>query len=143
MKTQGNTILVTGGGTGIGFCMAQAFDRAGNQVLICGRREEKLLEAQKRLPALAVMACDVSSEEGRESLAQWAVSRGVNILVNNAGMQRMVDFKRGLPALAEGDNEIRCNLEGPVYLTARLVPHLIRGSRANFEQIFQRMNAGR
>jgi uncharacterized oxidoreductase len=130
MKTSGNTILITGGATGIGFCMAQAFLGAGNQVLACGRRESKLSEAQGRLPALKTRACDVASEEGRESLASWAASLGVNVLINNAGMQRMVDFTRGLAALAEGDNEIRCNLEGPVYLTARLVPHLLKAKEA-------------
>ncbi len=131
MKTSGNTILVTGGATGIGFSMAQAFSRAGNEVLICGRRDTKLLEAQRRLPALKIKACDLATEEGRESAATWAVSLGVNILVNNAGIQRMVDFTRGLPELAAGDNEIRINLEGPVYLTARLVPHLMgRGEAA-------------
>lgn len=126
MKTSGHTILITGGGTGIGFSMAQAFSQAGNEVLICGRREARLLEAERRLPALKIKACDVSSEEGRENLAAWAISLGVNVLINDAGMQRMVDFTRGLPALAEGDNEIRCNLEGPIYLTARLVPHLMK-----------------
>jgi uncharacterized oxidoreductase len=130
MKTAGNTILITGGGTGIGFSMAQAFSRAGNEVLICGRREARLLEAQQRLPALKVKVCDISSEAERESLADWAIALGVNVLINNGGMQRMVDFTRGLPALAEGDNEIRCNLEGPIYLTARLVPHLMRKTAA-------------
>jgi len=70
--------------------------------------------------------CDIAKEEDRENLAIWALSFGVNVLVNNAGMQRMVDFTHGLPALSAGDNEIRCNLEGPVFLTARLVPHLMR-----------------
>jgi uncharacterized oxidoreductase len=130
MKTSGNTILITGGGTGIGFSMAQAFSQAGNGVLICGRREAKLLEAQRRLPSLKVKVGDISSEEGRENLATWAMSLGVNVLINNAGMQRMVDFTRGLPSLIEGDNEIRCNLEGPVYFTARLVPHLMRQKEA-------------
>ncbi len=130
MKTSGNTVLITGGATGIGFSLAQALSQAGNEVLVCGRREAKLREAQSRLPTLQVNVCDVSTEEGRESLAAWAVSRGANVLVNNAGMQRMVDFTKGLAPLAAGDNEVRCNLEGPIYLTARLVPHLMAQKEA-------------
>ena len=126
MTTSGHTILITGGGTGIGFSMAQAFAEAGNTVLACGRREDKLAEAQKRLPALKTIAADVSTEKGRADLASWATSLGVNILINNAGMQRMVDFKHGLRSLEAGDNEVRCNLEAPVYLTAALVPHLMK-----------------
>jgi uncharacterized oxidoreductase len=126
----GNAVLITGGGTGIGFCLAQALLNEGNAVLICGRREEKLREAQRRCPDLQIKVCDISNEEDRTSLAEWAIARGATILINNAGMQREVDFTRGLPALTEGDNEIRCNLEGPIFLTARLIPHLLRQKNA-------------
>jgi uncharacterized oxidoreductase len=125
MKLDGNTILITGGGTGIGLALAEAFLKKGSQVLACGRREEKLKEAMGRLPALKTMACDITREEDRRRLAEWAIASRVNVLVNNAGVQREVNFKHGLGPLEEGDNEIRCNLEGPVYLTALLAPHLM------------------
>lgn len=130
MDITGNTILITGGATGIGLCLAQAFLENDNTVLVCGRREEKLKEAKARLPLLEVMRADVSSESERESLAKWAIGHGVNILVNNAGMQRQINFMRGVQALTEGDNEVRCNLEGPVYLSARLIPHLAERKNA-------------
>ncbi len=50
MKTSGNEVLITGGATGIGFALADAFLKAGNQVVICGRRMDKLDEASARLP---------------------------------------------------------------------------------------------
>jgi uncharacterized oxidoreductase len=50
MKITGNTILITGGATGIGYAMAESFLEAGNEVFICGRRENMLLEAQKKHP---------------------------------------------------------------------------------------------
>jgi short-subunit dehydrogenase involved in D-alanine esterification of teichoic acids len=50
MKITGNTILITGGATGIGYAMAESFLEAGNEVIICGRRENRLLEAQKKHP---------------------------------------------------------------------------------------------
>jgi uncharacterized oxidoreductase len=130
MRMSGNAALITGGGTGIGFCLAQALVNQGNTVLICGRREDKLLDAQRRCPNLKIRVCDIANEEPRKALAEWAMAQGVNLLVNNAGMQREVDFQRGLQALTEGDNEIRCNLEGPIFLTARLIPHLLRQPNA-------------
>jgi len=125
MKLTGNTLLITGGGTGIGLALAGALLKEGNKVLICGRRENKLREAQEQFPNLQIKACDLTQEKDRRILGDWAVSNGVNILVNNAGMQREVNFKHGIEPLEEGDNEIRCNLEGPVYLTALLTPHLM------------------
>lgn len=130
MRTSGNTILITGGGTGIGLSMARALVRAGNRVLICGRREEKLRDARRAVPELEAMACDVSRGDERERLAAWALAEGTNVLVNNAGMQRMVDLTEGLAALEEGDNEVRCNLEAPIYLTARFVPALLERPEA-------------
>jgi uncharacterized oxidoreductase len=124
MKLAGNTVLITGGATGIGFVLAEAFLKEGSIVLVCGRREDRLAEAKKRHPALHTRVSDITREEDRRTLGDWAISHNVNILINNAGMQREVDFTRGLPALSEGDNEIRCNLEGPLYLTALLLPHL-------------------
>lgn len=125
MNTTGNTVLVTGGATGIGLSIARHLIEAGNDVLACGRRAEKLDAAQRELPALKVRRCDVGTEPGREALAEWARGEGVNVLVNNAGMQRMIDMKQGLPALQAGDNEVRINFEAPVYLTARLLPDLM------------------
>jgi uncharacterized oxidoreductase len=129
MKLAGNTVLITGGATGIGFVLAEAFLKEGSIVLICGRREARLAEAKKRHPALHTRVSDIAKEEDRRTLGDWAISHNVNILINNAGVQREVDFTRGLEALTEGDNEIRCNLEGPLYLTALLLPHLL--SRQN------------
>lgn len=125
MKVSDNTVLITGGGTGIGLSLARAFLKGGNAVLICGRREDKLCEAQRKFPDLKFKVCDITKEEERRSLADWAISCGVNILINNAGMQREVDLKRGISALTEGDNEIRSNLEGPVFLTVLLIPYLL------------------
>jgi uncharacterized oxidoreductase len=97
MKTTGNTVLITGGATGIGFALAEAFLGAGNEVIICGRRRGKLAEARKKLPGLHVLACDVADEKGRRALFRWTTSRfgNLNILINNAGIQREIDFRKG------------------------------------------------
>ena len=126
MRTSGNTILITGGGTGIGLSLAEAFIKAGNTVIICGRREEKLREAKGRLPTVHTRVCDLSRSEERARLFRWATTefRGLNVLVNNAGIQRMVDLTRGLSELIAGDDEIDINLKAPVHLTALFIPHL-------------------
>ncbi len=124
MNISGNTVLITGGATGIGYALAEAFLDAGNEVAICGRREEKLLEARKNHPDLHVTVCDVSDREGRKSLLEWVTGEfaGLNILINNAGIQRSIDLTHGAEDLPL--DEIKINLEAPVYLSALFIPHL-------------------
>jgi uncharacterized oxidoreductase len=68
MKSNDNTILITGGSTGIGLALAARFLRQGNEVIVCGRRLEKLREAQRELPGLHVYRCDISEASGRLDL---------------------------------------------------------------------------
>lgn len=130
MDISNNTVLVTGGSTGIGFALAEAFLRAGNRVIICGRRENRLLDAQARLPEVQIFTCDVSEASGRHQLVNWLSENApdLNILVNNAGIQRDVDFTAGPQALA-GPSELHTNLEAPIALAALLIPQL--RTRAN------------
>jgi uncharacterized oxidoreductase len=132
MKTTGNTVLITGGATGIGFALARTFLKAGNEVLICGRRKSKLKEVQAELPRLHTIDCDVSNEEGRKYLLDRVTSSygNINILINNAGIQRMIDFTRGTGPLLEGESEIDINLNGPIYLSAHFIPLLVKQKEA-------------
>ena len=132
MKTTGNTILITGGGTGIGLALAGLLLKEGNQVLICGRRKEVLDEARRKLPKLNTLQCDVADAAGRQSLLDWATRDfpDLNILVNNAGIQRQIDFRKGAADLRAGEDEITVNLLGPVHLTALFIPHLMRQESA-------------
>jgi uncharacterized oxidoreductase len=132
MKTRGNIVLITGGATGIGFALAAAFSKAGNTVIICGRRENKLKEARARLPQIETLVCDVSKRSGRESLYRLAKEKhpDLNILVNNAGVQKMVDLTRGARDLLQGEDEIATNFVAPVHLSALCVPLLSRQKTA-------------
>lgn len=127
MKMSGNTILITGGATGIGFGLAEALAKSGNQVLICGRRPDRLEQARQKLPGLVTKVCDVSKESDRQSLFNWATSTypDLNILVNNAGIQRRIDFTKGLADLVN-DQEIAINFEAPILLSALFIPHLLK-----------------
>ncbi|MDR3602583.1 MAG: SDR family NAD(P)-dependent oxidoreductase [Desulfosporosinus sp.] len=126
MKLSGNTVLITGGATGIGFALAEEFLDKGNKVIICGRREQKLLEAQKKHPDLSIKVCDVADELSRKELYEWIKANfpDVNVLINNAGIQRNIDFTKGTEELFSGENEIRINLEGPIFLSALFIPLL-------------------
>jgi len=132
MNLSGCTVLVTGGGTGIGLALATALVKEGSQVLICGRNEDSLIAAQEQLPGLEYKVCDLTVPEDREALLEWVrVSHpGLDVLVNNAGIQREVNFRKGMEDLDDGDNEILTNLEATVYLTALFMPQLMAQSEA-------------
>jgi uncharacterized oxidoreductase len=130
----GNTVLITGGATGIGFALAERFVSAGSVVIVCGRRKSKLLAARHRLPALNIRRCDVSVELERRSLLRWTITRfpTLNILVNNAGIQRQIDFTS--PAVAKPsssrDDEVTINLAAPIRLCALFTPKLLMKKNA-------------
>jgi uncharacterized oxidoreductase len=132
MKTSGNTVLITGGGSGIGLALAEALLQRRNEVIVCGRRRERLQAAKKRLPEIHVRVCDVSSAQSRRALVDWLASdfKDLNLLVNNAGIQRSVDFLKGPRDLEDADEEIATNLTAPIHLSALLIPHLRRKKEA-------------
>jgi uncharacterized oxidoreductase len=132
MRTKDNTILITGGATGIGFALAEAFVKAGNKVLICGRREAKLQEAKRKLPQIQTRRCDLSRKEERESLCDWARDnhKELNILVNNAGIQRTIDLSKGTAELFGGEDEVQVNFVAPMHLSAYFAPFLSKKKEA-------------
>jgi uncharacterized oxidoreductase len=132
VKTKGNTILITGGATGIGFSLAEALVNAGNKVIICGRRESKLKEAKDKLPQIQTRVCDVSKNKDREFLYNWVKDnyKDLNILINNAGIQRMINLKRGTQDLFGSENEIETNFTAPIHLSAYFIPLLLKQNEA-------------
>jgi uncharacterized oxidoreductase len=132
MRISGNTVLITGGATGIGLAMAEHFLSGGSTVVICGRRKEKLEEARKKHPALHVRVADLGDETERERLHEWAVVTfpDLNVLVNNAGIQRTIDLRNGTEGFRGRDDEIKINLEAPIFLSALFIPHLASKSNA-------------
>ena len=125
MKLSGNTVLITGGSSGIGFAFAERFIAAGNEVIICGRREDKLAEASQRLPTVHTKVCDVESVSEREKLAKWATSEfpSLNVLVNNAGIQRSVDLTE-IEEWEKTRTELAINVDAPIHLSRLLFAHL-------------------
>ena len=131
MNLSGNTILVTGGASGIGLALAKRFLDRDNEVIICGRREEWLMRAKTEFPAVHTFACDVADPAERESLFRWATSEfpSVNVLVNNAGIQRRVDLTSEKD-WDETRSEIEINLEAPIHLTQLFYQHFAQQETA-------------
>ena len=132
MNVSGNTVLITGGATGIGLALAAALVNQGNEVIICGRRRRKLQGAKAKIPSLQTWVCDVSKATSRHSLVRWATSsfKALNVLVNNAGIQQTIDFTKGPRDAHHAREEIEVNLIAPIQLVALLVPHLSRKKEA-------------
>ena len=130
MKLDGNTVLITGGGSGIGLALAAAFLQRGNEVIICGRSADRLAAAKRWYPALHTKTADLSDLAGCQELSLWAADRfeRLNLLINNAGVQRDIDFTRGASEFLSGENELRIDLEAPILLSGLMVP-LLAGKR--------------
>ena len=126
MRMNGNAIIITGGASGIGYAMAKYFHARDNQVLICGRREDRLAQAAGELPGVMTFKCDVTDANDRVSLLNFVKQSfpDANILINNAGIQRDVDLTVGLTDFERGENEIRVNLEAPILLSALFTEYL-------------------
>jgi len=127
MELSNRTVLVTGGSGGIGLGIAEAFHSRGSTVIVCGRNEETLAAVAERLPGVATMSCDVGDKQQREELAKEVLSRypGLDVLVNNAGIQKYVDLKKGYVELVSGEDEITINFVAVVELTALFIEHLL------------------
>lgn len=126
MQIKGNTILITGGATGIGFALAESFIKAGNKVLICGRRENRLQEAKSKLPQIQTKRCDLSKTNERESFCNWVKEnyKDLNIVINNAGIQRNINLREGTTELLNGEDEVQTNFVAPMYLSTYFAPLL-------------------
>jgi len=127
MDLSKRTVLITGGSSGIGFGLADAFHKAGSRIIICSRDPVRLEKAGKELPGITAIRCDIGVPEQRELLAEEVLRRfpDFDVLVNNAGIQRHIDLKKGLDEIRSGGDEIGINFTAPVELTSLFVRHLI------------------
>ena len=125
MKTSGNTILMTGGGSGIGEALAHRFHDRGDTVIIVGRRREALDKAAAGRERIHVMTLDVEDADAVDQFAAKVVADfpSLNVLINNAGIMKFEDLttKRDL---ADAEATIMTNILGPVRLTNALIDHL-------------------
>jgi uncharacterized oxidoreductase len=125
MKMTGNTIFITGGGTGIGRGLAEEFHRLGNQVIIAGRRLERLKAVLDANPGMAAVELDVRDPASIKAVAVQLIADfpALNVLINNAGIMLLDD-------IAHPDDEdllamtVMTNLGGPIRMSAALLVHM-------------------
>ena len=131
MELQGNTIFITGGGSGIGRALAEALHKRGNKVIISGRRKGHLAQTVEANPGIESIELDVSDPASIRSVSKELVAKypSLNVLINNAGIMQIDD------ASDEIDDDlivstITTNLIGPIRLTGALIDHLKRQESA-------------
>ena len=126
MRLSGRTVLITGGTSGIGLELAQRLLARGNAVVVTGRDDKKLAQAQAALPGLRAIRSDVSDPADIDSLHDQVMAEhpALDILINNAGIMRNIKLREdhGLDDLTR---EIDVCLTGPMRMIQRFLPHLL------------------
>jgi len=127
MQISNRTVLVTGGTSGIGLGITEAFYRSNSKVIVCGRDQAKLSIVEKNFPGVTALPCDIGDARQRENLAAEVLRHfpDLDIMVNNAGIQRYIDLKKGYDELISGEDEIVINFMAPVELTALFMGQLL------------------
>jgi len=118
MKIKNNTVLITGGSSGIGLEFAKVLIEKGNKVIICGKSNEKLLAAKKMIPELITYQCDLSNSQECTDFAKRIIENhpDLNILINNAAIVNKIDFITEKKAIELAENEYQTNLIAPIRL---------------------------
>jgi uncharacterized oxidoreductase len=125
MNLTGNTIFITGGGSGIGRGLAEALHAKGNQVIISGRRKNVLEEVTKANPGMDSIELDIEDPKSVSSVAETLISKypKLNVVINNAGMMKM-EAPGGVVDDALLVSTLTTNVMGPIRVTSALLEHL-------------------
>ncbi len=129
MRMQSNTIFITGGSSGIGKGLAEAFHRSGNRVIIAGRREQRLKTICSANPGMRYWVLDVTDPIAIQNSRDQVLKDfpELNCVINNAGIQRRIHFAADRqPDDSAFVQEINTNLLGLIRVTSAFLPHLIR-----------------
>jgi uncharacterized oxidoreductase len=126
MNLSENTILITGGASGIGWELTKQLSALGNTILITGRDEDKLAKAKKELPKIQTYVSDVSDPKAIVTLFEkvTAAYPALNILINNAGIMRTINVHETGDSLEALTKEIEINLNGPIRMVKQFLSHL-------------------
>jgi uncharacterized oxidoreductase len=126
MKISGNTILITGGGSGIGRGLAEAFHAKGNQVVIAGRRKKLLDDTVAANPGMQAAVLDIEYSDAIRTFAQKLKTDypALNVVIHNAGIMKPESWRDS--AVADAEAMVATNLLGPIRLNAALVSFLLK-----------------
>ncbi len=126
MKISGNTILITGGTSGIGLEMARQLSVLNNTVIVTGRDEKKLALVSKTIPGISVIQSDVNNCNAIKNLSEIVISKfpNLNMLINNAGIMLRINFNDEQDNLESITAEVETNLNGPILMLKQFLPYL-------------------
>lgn len=132
MNTTGNTLLITGGGSGIGRGLAEAFHALGNAVIIAGRDARKLGDVTAGKAGMRALTVDMANAQSIRALADQLAGQfpSLNGVIHSAGIMRPEDLLNPREPLSDMEAIVATNLVGPMRLTAALLPLLRRQPRA-------------
>ena len=132
MQITANTILITGGSSGIGRALAEAFHKLGNQAIVAARRKALLESLAERNPGMKSVVLDVRDSEKLKAFAVEiaATFPSLNVLINNAGIMRLENLNKVSTDLTDAQAIVETNLLTPIRLTAALLPLLKKQPRS-------------
>jgi uncharacterized oxidoreductase len=132
MKLSSNTILITGGASGIGYELTKQLTALGNKILITGRDQAKMDRAKAAFPKIHTFRSDVSDPKAIATLYEEVTKQfpELNILINNAGIMRKINVHDKAGSLEDITREIEINLSGPIRMVKQFLPHLKTKSEA-------------
>lgn len=127
MKISGNTILITGGGSGIGRGLAEALQKEGNTIIIAGRRPEMLDKTAADNPGMITVKLDVTDIESIKTVSAQIVKNypDLNVLINNAAIMRTENLLDS-EEMHDAEDIITTNLLGPMRMTTALLPNFLK-----------------
>jgi len=132
MKLDGNTILITGGASGIGLALATALQKRGSTVIVTGRDQRKLEKAKQSVPELHIIQSDVARVGDIDALFATVTREfpKLNVVINNAGVMRNINLNKHDGSLEDLTTEIEINLSGPIRMVRRFLAHLSKQESA-------------
>ena len=132
MRLSGNTVLITGGSSGIGYKLAKRFLNTNNRVIITGRDKAKLEAIKIELPEIEILQCELTDPNSFDELVTFMEQShyDLNILINNAAIQYNYSFINEPNLVNKIDYEIAANLTAPIKLTGLLLPILLKNKES-------------
>lgn len=132
MRTTGNTLLITGGTSGIGKELVKQFYERGNAVIAVSATAANLDALQQEFPAVVPIVCDLSNANSVRTLVEQcnAEHRDINVLINNAGVQYPYAWCEERDGFNKIEREIAVNFTSPMLLTYGLLPLLLQKEQA-------------
>ena len=132
MKLTDNTILITGGSSGIGLAILKSFYQLGNKIIIVARDIDKLKEVQIQFPEIAIFQCDLTNQTDIDGLIVFIEQNysNLNMLFNNAAIQYNYDFLTEQNIVNKIDYEVSANLTSTIKLCGLLLPVLLKNENS-------------